>query len=47
LKRAIASTRVRTILAFDLAALLGRLAQLQVAEPEPAAPPEPGPEPEE
>jgi len=28
-------TRIRTILAFDLAALLDRLAQLQVAEPMP------------
>jgi GAF domain-containing protein len=28
-------SRLRTILAFDLAALLSRLAQLQVAEPQP------------
>lgn len=41
-------TRIRTILAFDLGALLGRLAQLQVAEPEPLPPPPvPEPEPEE
>lgn len=39
-------TRIRTILAFDLGALLGRLAQLQVAEPEPLPPPPPVPEPE-
>lgn len=39
-------TRIRTILAFDLGALLGRLAQLQVAEPEPSPPTPPVPEPE-
>jgi len=39
-------TRIRTILTFDLGALLGRLAQLQVAEPEPSPPTPPVPEPE-
>ena len=31
-------SRIRTILTYDLGALLDRLAQLQVAEPEPIAP---------